>query len=44
VGLVVGLSRAVLMGILSEMRVWLSELEMEQLYNELIAFLDLLAR
>jgi len=36
------LSRAVLMGILSEMRVWLSELEMEQLYNELIAYFGLI--
>jgi hypothetical protein len=42
VGLVAGLSRAVLMGILSEMRVWLSELEMEQLYNELIAYFGLI--
>jgi len=42
VGLVVGLSRAVLMGILSEMRVWLSEVEMEQLYNELIAYFGLI--
>jgi hypothetical protein len=42
VGLVVGLSRAVLMGILSEMRAWLSELEMEQLYNELIAYFGLI--
>ena len=40
-GFGVGLSRAVLMGILSEMRVWLSELEMEQLYNELIAYFGL---
>jgi hypothetical protein len=30
------------MGILSEMRVWLSELEMEQLYNELIAYFGLI--
>ena len=36
------MSRAVLMGILSEMRVWLSELEMEQLYNELIAYFGLI--
>jgi hypothetical protein len=36
------LSRAVLMGILLEMRVWLSELEMEQLYNELIAYFGLI--
>lgn len=36
------MSRAVLMGILSEMRVWLSELEMEQLYNELIAYFGLM--
>jgi len=42
VGLVVGLSRAVLMGILSEMHLWLSELEMEQLYNELIAYFGLI--
>jgi hypothetical protein len=42
VGLVVGLSRAVLKGILSEMHVWLSELEMEQLYNELIAYFGLI--
>lgn len=34
--------RAVLMGILSEMRLWLSELEMEQLYNELIAYFGLI--
>jgi hypothetical protein len=39
---VVGLSRAVLMGILSEMHLWLSELEMEQLYNELIAYFGLI--
>lgn len=36
------MSRAVLMGILLEMRVWLSELEMEQLYNELIAYFGLI--
>ena len=36
------MSRAVLMGILSEMHVWLSELEMEQLYNELIAYFGLI--
>ena len=30
------------MGILSEMRVWLSEVEMEQLYNELIAYFGLI--
>ena len=30
------------MGILSEMRVWLNELEMEQLYNELIAYFGLI--
>jgi len=36
------LSRAVLMGILSEMHLWLSELEMEQLYNELIAYFGLI--
>jgi len=36
------LSRAVLMGILSEMHVWLSELDVEQLYNELIAYFGLI--
>lgn len=36
------MSRTVLMGILSEMHVWLSELEMEQLYNELIAYFGLI--
>lgn len=36
------MSRAVLMGILSEMHLWLSELEMEQLYNELIAYFGLI--
>ena len=35
------MSRAVLMGILSEMHVWLSELDVEQLYNELIAYFGL---
>ena len=40
--LVAGLSRAVLMGILSEMHVWLSELDVEQLYNELIAYFGLI--
>jgi len=36
------LSRAVLMGILSGMRVWLGELEMGQLYNELVAYFGLI--
>ena len=36
------MSRAVLMGILSEMHVWLSELDVEQLYNELIAYFGLI--
>lgn len=35
------MSRAVLMGILSEMHVWLSELDVEQLYNELITYFGL---
>ena len=35
------MSRAVLMGILSEMHLWLSELDVEQLYNELIAYFGL---
>ena len=36
------MSRAVLMGILSEMHLWLSEIEMGQLYNELIAYFGLI--
>ena len=40
--LVVGMSRAVLMGILSEMRVWLSEIEAEELYHELLAYFGLI--
>ena len=36
------MSRAVLMGILSGMRVWLGELEMGQLYNELVAYFGLI--
>jgi len=31
-------SRAILMSILSEMYVWLSEIEAEQLYRELLAY------
>ncbi|MDI6905016.1 MAG: hypothetical protein QMD13_05965 [Candidatus Bathyarchaeia archaeon] len=36
------MSRAVLMGILSEMRVWLSEVETEGLYQELLAYFGLI--
>ena len=35
------MSRAILMGILSEMRVWLGEVETEQLYRELLAYFGL---
>ena len=35
-------SRIILMGILSEMQVRLSELEKEQLYNELLAYFGLI--
>ena len=35
------MSRAVLMGILSEMHVWLSEIEAEELYHELLAYFGL---
>jgi len=38
---VVSVSRAILMGILSEMRVLLSELETEELYRELLAYFGL---
>lgn len=38
----VGVSRAVLMDILSEMHVLLSELETEQLYHELLAYFGLI--
>jgi len=36
------MSRAVLMGILSEMRVSLSEIQTEQLYRELLAYFGLI--
>jgi len=36
------MSRAVLMGILSEMHVWLSEIEAEELYHELLAYFGLI--
>ena len=36
------MSRTILMGILSEMHVLLSELEKEQLYNELLAYFGLI--
>jgi len=39
---VVGVSRTVLMGILSEMHVWLSEVETEELYRELLAYFGLI--
>jgi hypothetical protein len=38
----VSMSRAVLMGILSEMRVSLSEIQTEQLYRELLAYFGLI--
>jgi len=34
-------SRTILMGILSDMRVWLNEPETEQLYKELLAYFGL---
>jgi hypothetical protein len=37
----VDVSRAVLASILSQMRVWVSELEAEELYRELIAYFGL---
>ena len=40
--LVVGMSRAVFMTILSEMHVWLSEIEAEELYHELLAYFGLI--
>lgn len=39
---VIGMSRAALTGILSEMHVWLSELETEELYRELLAYFGLI--
>lgn len=36
------MSRAVFMAILSEMRVWLSEIEAEELYHELLAYFGLI--
>lgn len=35
------MSRTILMGILSDMRVWLSEPETDRLYNELLAYFGL---
>ena len=40
--LVVGMSRAVFMAILSEMHIWLSEIEAEELYHELLAYFGLI--
>jgi len=40
-GKAIGVSRAILMGILSELHVWLSELETEELYRELLAYFGL---
>jgi len=42
VNVVIGMSRAALTGILSEMHVWLSELETEELYRELLAYFGLI--
>jgi len=42
VDVVIGMSRAALTGILSEMHVWLSELETEELYRELLAYFGLI--
>ena len=36
------MSRAILMGILSEMHVWLGEPETEELYRELLAYFGLI--
>ncbi|MEM5867595.1 MAG: hypothetical protein QXG39_06715 [Candidatus Aenigmatarchaeota archaeon] len=36
------MSRAVLSAILNEMRIWLSEIEREQLYHELLAYFGLI--
>jgi hypothetical protein len=40
--LVVGMSRAAFMTILSEMHIWLSEIEAEELYHELLAYFGLI--
>ena len=40
--LVVGMSRAVFMAILSEMHIWLSEIEAEQLHQELLYYFGLI--
>jgi hypothetical protein len=40
--LVVSISRAVFMAILSGMHVWLSEIEAEELYHELLAYFGLI--
>jgi hypothetical protein len=40
--LVVGMSRAVFMTILSEMHIWLGEIEAEELYHELLAYFGLI--
>jgi len=39
---VVDVSRAVLMSILAEVHVWLSEIEAEELYHELLAYFGLI--
>lgn len=36
------MSRAILSAILAEMNVWLSELDVKQLYNELVAYFGLI--
>jgi hypothetical protein len=41
---VVDVSRAVLMGILAEMHIWLSEIEAEELYHELLAYFGLIGQ
>jgi len=38
----VNMSRAILMGTLSEMHVWLNEIEAEELYHELLAHFGLI--